>query len=504
MKKIFTKYILGIGLIFMSFSSCTNLDEKVYSDLPGDGFLTTEDALLMNAGRAYVKLQNYPAEQTLWTLTESASDELAIPTRHDGSWNNQGRWKQIQEHNIDPTNTILSKAWAFTTEGISACNEIIYITEQSPIEFEGKNKILAEIRILRALYYFWLTDGWGNVPFSIDYSDVSLPQQKDRAFVAEFIEKEIKENIDALDAEANASNYGRVTKSMANMLLAKLYMNWEAWFGTPRYNEAIACCDAIINTGDYTIEDNFFSNFKVDNTNSKENIFVIPYDEVLTRNKFYWYTLSLNDDSRSSFNFVGSMWDGFVCQPDFFTLYDDNDARKKSFLYGQQYDKTGNPLVIRGKNFIYSPTVANYDSRQAWEGARICKYEYQEGLEYGYTNMANDFVLFRYADVLYTKLEALWRSNGNVSEFLSNPELQKIRTRAGMPVYTVSDITAQELLNEFGREFAWEGRRRQDLIRFDKWGASWWSKPASNPNKELFPIPKTALDANSNLSQNPL
>lgn len=504
MKKIITKYIFGLGLVAFSLLSCTNLDEKVYSETYPEDFLSTEEGLLMNAGRAYVELQSYPEEQALWSLVQSSSDEMAIPTRADGEWDNQGRWKQLQEHNIDPTNSILRNAWKFVSEGISSCNEIIYITELSPIEFEGKDKILAEVKVLRALFYFWATDAWGNIPYTVDYTDVSLPQQKDRAFIAEFIEKEIKDNLEALDKNANQATYGRVTYSMANMLLAKLYMNWEAWFGTPRYAEAIACCDAIIATQNYEIEDNYFANFKVDNTGSKENIFVIPYDKVLTPDKFYWYTLSLNDDSRGSFGFVGNMWDGFVCQPDFLNLFSDNDLRKKSFLYGQQYDKQGNPMVIGGKNFIYSPTIANYGSRQPWEGARICKYEYQDGLEYGNTNMDNDFVLFRYADVLYTKMEALWRKDGSVGAFLTDPDLQKIRTRAGMSPYTAADITEQELINEFGREFAWEGRRRQDLIRFNRWGNAWWAKPTSNAAKKLFPLPKTALDSNPNLTQNPL
>jgi hypothetical protein len=116
--------------------------------------------------------------------------------------------------------------------------------------------------------------------------------------------------------------------------------------------------------------------------------------------------------------------------------------------------------------------------------------------------MENDFVLFRYADVLYTKLEALWRL-GRAGEMLNDVELQKIRTRAGMPPYQASDITAEELLDEFGREFAWEARRRQDQIRFGVWGNAWWNKPASGPTAKLFPLPQTALSNNSKLRQNP-
>lgn len=503
MKKIVLKYIFGLGLMATSILSCTNLNETVYSKTdPGD-LLSTEEGLVKNAGRAYVELQGYPEEQKIWALTQAASDEMTIPTRDDGGWDDQGRWRQLQEHKVDPTNRVLNNAWNYVSKGVASCNEIIHITETTPIEFAAKDKVLAEVKVLRALFYFWFTDAWGNVPFNINFSDVSLPPQKDRAFIAAFIEKEIKDNIEYLDNRNNRETYGRVTKSMANILLAKLYMNWEVWVGTPRYAEAIACCDEIINTGNYKIEDNYFANFKVENEGSTENIFVIPYDKIMTPEKFYWFVLSLNDASRSSFGFVGNMWDGFVCQPDFFKVFSDNDIRKKSFLYGQQYDRSGKPIVVNGENFIYTPTIANFGSRGKWEGARINKYEYQEGLDYEYANMSNDYALFRYADVLYTKLEALWRKDGSVGAFLSDAELQKIRTRAGMPAYTEADITEQELLDEFGREFAWEGRRRQDLIRFNKWGDAWWAKPTSTPEKRLFPLPKTALDANPNLKQNP-
>lgn len=503
MKKILSIIIVGLGLIFIN-SSCTNLDEEVYSKIPMDGFIANEEALLMYAGRAYTKLQKYPEEQQLWSLTENASDELVIPARDNGEWDEQGRWRQIQTHQIDPSNKILRQSWEFVFGGITACNEIIQETEESSINFEGKDKILAEIKILRAFFYYWAMDAWGNIPFTTDFRDKSEPMQKDRAFIFSFIEQEIKDNIEYLEDIPTTKNYGRVTQGMANMLLAKLYMNSKEWTGTERWQDAIDACDKIISTGNYQIEDDFFTNFKVENQKSKENIFVIPYDKILTKERFYWYTLSLSDDSRTTFDFKGNMWDGFVCQPDFFKKFDEADKRRDSFLYGQQYDKQGSPIIINGESFIYTPEIAVYTSRKKWEGARICKYEYQTDLLFDETDMENDFVLFRYADVLYTKMEALWRKNGVVGSFLNDTQLQKIRTRAGMPVYTEADITSQELLDELGREFAWEGHRRQDLIRFGVWGKAWWSKPATDANKKLFPIPQTALETNSNLTQNPL
>jgi hypothetical protein len=141
-------------------------------------------------------------------------------------------------------------------------------------------------------------------------------------------------------------------------------------------------------------------------------------------------------------------------------------------------------------------------ARKKWEGARCCKYEYQLSLEYYVTDMENDFVLFRYADVLYTRLEALWRL-GRAGEMINDPDLQKIRTRAGLAPYQASGLTAEEFLDELGREFAWEGHRRQDQIRFGVWENTGWNKPATPITDKLFPIPQSALSSNYNLEQNP-
>jgi hypothetical protein len=170
-------------------------------------------------------------------------------------------------------------------------------------------------------------------------------------------------------------------------------------------------------------------------------------------------------------------------------------------LFGQQKDITGNDIMIDGEPFIYSPTIDNYMSRKKWEGARIAKYEYQPGLEYYVTDMENDFVLFRYADVMYTKLEALWRI-GRAGEMINDPDLQKIRTRAGLEPFLLSDLTEEEFLNELAREFAFEARRRQDQIRFGVYENPGWNKPASAPTDKLFPIPASAMSANYNLKQN--
>jgi hypothetical protein len=493
--------------MIVSVYSCTDLDEDVFSYIPIDKFFTNEKEVLMNAGRAYTKLQSFPEEFSLWTLIEISSDEMVAPGRDDGMVWDAGRWDQMHKHQIKPTNKILTLAWEFVYGGISACNEVLYETVASPIQFDGKDKIIAEIKILRALYYYWAMDNWGNVPFSVDFTSKGFPEQKDRAFLFAYIENEIKTNIGKIQEQPSDAFYGRVTKSMAYTLLAKLYLNSEAWLGVAKWNEAAAYCDSVIALNAYQIEDDYLTNFKAKNEDSKENIFVIPNHSIYTKDNLYWYTLTLNDASRASFGFIGQMWDEFVLEPGYLDKYAAEDLRRKSFLYGQQYDQKGDPIFfIEGGDtvwFEYTTTVDNYMSRKRWEGARFCKYEYQPNLEYYVTDMENDFVLFRYADVLYTKLEALYRL-GRAGEMINDPDLMKIRTRAGLAPYTAGDLNDTELLNEFGREFALEARRRQDQIRFGTWGNTWWNKPASGANAKLFPIPQSILNVNPTLVQNPL
>lgn len=508
MKKSIFIILVMVTTLFAGLVSCTKLDEKVYSDIPLDEFFKTEKDVVSNASRAYTKLQYYPEEFSIFTLNEMASDEFVAPGRDDGMvWDN-GRWDEIQKHQTASTNKILRLAWERTYEGISACNQVIYITEQSPITFPEKERVIAELKILRAYFYYMAMDSWGNIPYTIDYTDKNLPVQKDRKFVFAAIEAEILANISKLQDKPTSVYYGRVTQGMAYTLLAKLYLNAQEWIGEDKFQLSVDACNKVIALNSYRIENNYFTNFLAKNEVSTENIFVIPMNTTLTKDRFYWYTMTLNDASRATFNFKGGMWDEFILEPGFHEKYAKSDLRRNSFLFGQQKDKNGADILIKNTRtgkmepFIYTTTVTNYMARKKWEGARCCKYQYQDGLEYNVTDMENDFVLFRYADVLYTKLEALWRM-GRASEMIDDADLQKIRTRAGQPPLTVAELTNTEFLDELGREFAWEGHRRQDMIRFGAWGNEWWNKPVSGPNAKLFPIPQTVLSANNNLVQNP-
>jgi hypothetical protein len=530
-----TKQIFAVMIALCASYGCTNLDEKVYSDLDKDLIYTSEQMLMSYSATAYTKLQAYGSEQSLWTLNIQMGDEVAAPRNAYNDWIDP-RYRELQTHNITAANKLVYMGWNYCFDGIASCNDVLYEIGQSTVEFAGKQKLTAEIKILRAYFYFLAIDGWGSVPFSIDAADKSYPFQKDRAFVFSFIEQEIKDNIEYLDEAPNAFNYGRITRGVANTILAKMYLNAKEWTGTEMWAEAEAACLAVINPGHYSIADNYRDNFRVRNEGSRENIFVIPYSTTYTtsdHNDFVIYIMTLAPAQSAQFNISTTCWDGFICQPDFFTSYDEADTRRAdSWLSGQQYLPGGAKLqmteMVDGAevsvDFILDPLMgfdksaadinAEYSKGAAFfsnprgkmDGAKVGKWEYQtDGLLTGdQVSMDNDFALFRYADVLYMYAEALLRKNGDASAAIAIPDFEKIRTRAGMAPFTSATLTLDALLAERGHELCLEGWRRQDLIRFGKFSDPWWAKPSASPSHaKLYPIPREARGNNPNLEQNP-
>ena len=137
-------------------------------------------------------------------------------------------------------------------------------------------------------------------------------------------------------------------------------------------------------------------------------------------------------------------------------------------------------------------------------GARLFKYEVDKTGTYKYCE--NDFVLFRYADVLYMQYEAALEAGDNATcaKLLADPEFKKIRTRVGCQPYP--SLTKEELLDERGREFAWEMLRRRDLIRHNKFAkGAWLFKPVEADNhRDWFPIPRKMIETSGGLwTQNP-
>ena len=507
------KYFMA-ALAMSTAVSCTNLDEEVYSYISQDNFFTSEEQVAIYAGRAYTSLQNWGSEQSWLTMDMLLGDEACAPINPEGAWEDGGRYQELQEHRVPTSSKLNLMTWEFIFNGIAACNDAIYAFETTKFEFDGRQRMISEIKVLRALLYFLATDGYGVVPFSIDKMDRSYPKPKDRAFMYEWLENEIKTNIEPLADSRDVYYYGRVTKGVANTLLAKLYLNAEAWGFEPQWDKAAAAAKAVIESGTYELAKNYKDNFVVYNENCPEAILAIPYSTQYIEssdNAFCLFALTLSQEFAKKKYSIGDGWYGYVGQPDFIQTYEEGDTRlTDTYLFGQMYDKDGNKMQVtlnetkETVDYIIDPIFPEEDfteGRSELEGAFLHKWEYQaDGLLTSYKiSMENDIFLFRYADVILMYAEALLR-DGKALDNYAIEGLKQIRERAGLKQITSWDL--DKLYAERGHEMALEGWRRQDMIRFGKYQGTWWAKKKPTPDgKVLLPIPLEIVNANPNLVQ---
>ena len=490
--------------------ACTNLDEEIYSQIAKENFFTSEEQFVKYSARAYSALQHWGTEKSLWTFNIQVTNEVCTPVNPNGGWWDDGRYNEVHVHNIPSSNRLLEMAWDYWTSGITACNDVLDTFNSIEKSFDAKDRVVAEIRVLRAYFYMCGMDEWGYVPFSISKTEKDYPPKKDREFMFDFIKTEITESIDKLQVEPTLEYYGRITRGVADALLAKLYLNAEKWIGKPMWKEAEEVCKDVVDGGHYQIVDRYKDNFDVNNETCPEQMFAIPYSTVYTKNDhhaFLIYMSTLPADLCKPFGINAEAWDGLCGEPDFLASYDTADTRKKdTWLYGQMYDKDGNPLEYSpGVPYVIDPdmpeSVYGKDVRRtALQGARIGKWTYQSDgrLTGGQVGMENDFFLIRYADVVLMYVEALVRQ-GKESQAANLADFKKIRTRAGLAPMTAAELTLDNLYWERAHELAIEGWHRQDMIRFNKYLEAWWAKPEKTESDLLLPIPKSAVAANPNL-----
>ncbi|HMN90026.1 MAG TPA: RagB/SusD family nutrient uptake outer membrane protein [Saprospiraceae bacterium] len=512
----------GKALLFSLFfllifnQSCTNLDEKIFSELTEDNFPTTEEQFISALGATYTSLYGLAGHNSIFALQEVSSDEAMIPHR-GADWFDGGQWIRVHRHEYNAREESVNNGWNFLYGGVNNCNRVIdlfsRLVQEGKVDPALASGFIAEVRTLRALFYYWLLDGYGNVPIVTSFADADPnPRTRPRAEVFEFIERELNESVPQLARLKDGSTYARMNFYAGRFLQAKLYLNSEAYTGKAEWARVIAACDDIINSGLYDLESNYFNNFNTNNAGSKENILVIPYDEQEARG-FNLAQMTLHYQSQATFRLQQQPWNGYCTLQEFYQSYEDGDARKGvsgnqqirgNFLAGPQFDADGNRLIDSGAEandpdgqpLTFTPEVNELEPnalRQA--GARIAKYEYALGST---PDLNVDFPIFRYADVLLMKAEAQFRTGA------AGPALtlvNQIRQRAGVAAFAT--LTADNLLAERGREMFYEGWRRQDLIRFGRYNAPWRFKPASTPQRNIFPIPINQISANPNLQQNP-
>jgi hypothetical protein len=483
--------------------SCKKLPQNTYSVVPIGNFFQTPAQIAAGLAPAYTAATPLQTEN-VFQLNEATTDEMVIPTRGN-NWYDGGEHQQLWLHQVDANNGNDNNAWTDLSNGITKCNFVISIINGLATKPANSNALIAEISVLRDYYLFLMTDLYGNIPLVTSYStSVSLAPVK-RADIYTYLVNDLLKNAPLLspdNAAKTPGNYGHFNQWGAYMLLAKLYLNAQVYTGTADWANAKKYSDMVINSGAYSLQPSFFDNFTYNNRGSVENIFVIPFNNPnITGNVIQMYTLNYNNNL--TYNLVNQPYNGFCAPTAFYNSFSDADQRKKMWIVGQQYKADGSPIVgtVLSK---YVLQLSNPADSFAYAGVRSIKYQPQPGT--GSPGTSNDGVRFRLADAYLMSAEAAFHT-GDMATAITNVNL--IRTRAGLP--SVTTLTIDDLLAERGHEFAWEGWRRNDLIRFEVATGTHYYTGARVPEKPqdadnhtfVFPIPQPQRNTNPLLTQNP-
>lgn len=506
----FSHILLCFTTLF--FVSCSDLEETVYSETVESTFYKSKEEIIGAYTRPWAHTQ-WVLPHSIWHLSELSADAAAWTTKTTGDGFDGGNWISLHNHSYTPSLPELAPAWGDLWKGVGFINGVLEGIED--VSFETldmpitKAEMTAELRALRAYYYYLACDLWGNVPIVTKVADPSFPSTNTRAEVFQFIETELIEALPDLPAKKHAETYGYFTKSGANALLAKLYLNAEVFAGEEQYQKCLDACQKVIDSGNYSLDDNWQDPFLPNNELSKENIFAFALDGVGS----FAYSISvktLHYSHQQAFGLSFGPWNGIVTQEAFYDSYHNDDLRKQQYLVGPQYIKGTNTPVkavkeFAGEDLIIVKGITAMNGAFENEGVRNYKYQLEEGVQAH--NPKNDYVILRYTDVLMTKAEALMRLNGGAATAEAVSLVNEIRERAfganfSAHQYTTGTLTLDELLAERGREFAYEGQRRTDLIRFGKFNNAWWEKQASQTHKNIYPIPLSQIQTNPNLKQN--
>jgi hypothetical protein len=474
-----------------------------YSQLTDENAYQTKNDLLGGLSGVYSTVGCYM--DGLFKVNEACTDEAVCPARGSD-------WKSIDlqslhKHTWTTDNGEINNCYNNLSSGIAQANLFLKAVKGSGMTGADVDIITAEARFIRAFHYFNMIDMFGNVPIVTDVVDpANPPKNNTRTEVFNFIESELTAIAAALPA---TSDYGRVNKNAAYFLLAKLYVNAKVFTGTAQWNKTIEYCNKVIDAGTYKLADDYKSIFKWDNDNSVENIYVFCNDAKTSTwgSGFYIHFFTLHYNQGPQFGLTGGGWNGYSTLKSFYEKFTPTDKRRYIFLVGQQYGPNGEKLESEpGKPLIFTPeytTAEGMDNASKTDGVRVLKYIPGGPGPLYFLN--NDFAIFRFADIVLMKAEAILNGGSDPKGATALDLVNSVRARAfdaADPLRKLTSVDLNILLDERGREFTWELLRRNDLIRFGKFNDAWDMKAPSASFRNLFPIPNQQMGANKNLTQN--
>jgi SusD family. len=504
---------VGVMLIVpaqMIFVGCTNLTEVPKDALTPDNAFHSDAEVLAGVASVYSGLRG-----TMWeyyNLSEISTDEMIVPTRGQ-DWYDNGRWLEIYKQNFTSSSGAtladVNGAWNVLFSGVARANLMIDVVSKAG--GAGAPVALAELKTLRAWYYYMLMDFFGGVPL-VTGTQVGATARVSRDSLFRFIEAELNSARTVLPAVRPADQKGRVTSGVADAILAGMYLNAQVYLGTvtatgltkgtAKWAEAIAAADRVINSGQYSLATDWKKNFSPDNHDSPENIWYIASTNSAPG---LGLSLPMRTLHYNQLSVQGGPWNGFAAIAETYNAFDPADARRNMFLVGQQKsfdtglnvkDRAGNPLV-------FTVDIGNENAAAENEGPRYNKFSPLTTALTGDSH-SNNYPFFRLAEMYLIKAEAL-NEQGNTAAALV--EVNRIRARQFSPEKPLVALTQAQLRDAIFQErlfeFAGEGKRRQDMIRAGTYTAARRFKTAVSGNKVLFPIPSTQIASNPLLTQNP-
>ncbi len=533
------KFLSHLFLASMTLCFCGCLDEHPKDQIDQETIYNNADNIYNNA---VASLYNYIGSNQeseglqgtcrgIYDYNTLTTDEAMIPIR-GGDWYDGGLWENMYRHQWNANDIYFYNVWKYLFKAIVLSNQSLSIIDshKNLLTARQTREFSAEVRAIRALFYYYAMDMFGRIPMVTSYN-VKLEQvvQNERSEVFHFIFNELQEVAPLLaDEHSNVKGnyYGRVTRPVANFLLAKLALNAEIytddnWTDGSRPNgkniffsvngekknaweTCIWYCEQLREEG-YELEKDYASNFAVHNETSQENIFTIPLDKNLYPNEYHYLFRSRHYQHGGAYG--GASENGTCATVSTVKVYgygtDHVDNRFHTNFYADTvfvdgkkvYLDNGDPLVYRPLELKLNLSDSPYKQTA---GARVGKYEVDRTAYSDGKQVDNDIVLFRYGDALLMESEAKVRNGEDGST-----ELNAIRQRVGMPLVEAS---LDNILKERLLELVWEGWRRQDLIRFDRFTKAYDQRTPIDGEETgfttVFPIPQKCLDLNKNYKQN--
>ena len=533
------RLFISAGLLAMTLTGCTDLDMSPNSQYTEDPSQNSgvDPMIVVEAKMAdvYYHLagtlgRRYMEAQCL------ASDEFTA-LAFAGGYYDSGTYAHQALHCSSPNDA--SIGWYDdVTAGITKANTIL-----EELGSGASAQMKAPARAIRAYYTWILMDSYGDTPI-LDkvQTEGSVVPRTPRKEVAEWLESELNDIIPALTDDVTENTYGKPTKWMAEALLAKLYINWPVYTAesvdqydaataaNPKLDACIAACDDIINSGKFNLGSvDYLHKFSYDNGWTVEDfIYAIPYDAINRQGMQYARPRTFKDMKNllpnvygSTDKFTQSFGGNMVVTPEFAKLFSlDGDIRNLCILRGDVYVRDPKTLRPTTEPFMYNGNQVHFteditlakkdntievgnDANAYQQGCHSIKWfatpaDYNNG-----RNQSNDLPIFRYADILLMKAEALTRQGSSGAKALFN----QIRSYAGAPTIA-NEPTLQEIYDERGREFFDENWRRNDMIRFghyeDEFFPHYKDFPDASFDKRhrIFPVPQNTINLNG-WEQNP-